>query len=423
MSKTMAPQAQLKELEGMIDDALIAADDALHKVRKDVLPIKYLSPTNTETAKQAFLERGDSPEFTYRDLEYDPVETEESLMSLEIPSGELGSLLEEKRHELLLQNQLVAHRGDEERVREIAVELYGTPSSELVGHALQLLDTLDVEEEVLTKTPEEMRKGLEEAAREYGLDLLVDHLETIRNQLSAEDYALVEDYTKNRNRRDFYIFEKKVKEEGRDDIADVLESYWVVGRANKSRISTSAARRTLLVPSKNRMFSEQDLEQLAVHEVGVHALRGENGYRQPLKIFATGLANYLFTEEGLTTFLEEATGNSSSQVMRRYAGRVIAVDSMLSGDDFSTTYDRLQSHDFTDEQAWDITVGAHRGGGFAKDHVYLQGFLEVSDFVEQGGDLKKLYVGKVGIENLPLVEELLEKGVLKEPHYVPPFLE
>lgn len=419
----MTPQSQLNELEGKIDDALIDADDALHKIKRDIQPFKYLSPTNSGTAKQAFLERGESPEFTYRDLEYNPVEAEERLMSIEIPSGELGSLLEEKRRELLLENQLIAHRGDEELVRKIAAELYGTPSSELVEAAVKLLDSIDLEDDSQTKRPEEMRKRLEEAAREYGLDLLVDHIEEIHGQLSTEDYALVEDYVKNRNRRDFYAFERKVREEGRDDLAEVLASYWVVGRANKSRISTSAARRTIAVPSKNRRFSKQDLERLAVHEVGVHALRGENGYRQPLKVFATGLAGYLPTEEGLTTFLEEATGNSSGQVMRKYAGRVIAVDSMLSGDDFRTTYEQLQSSGFTDEQAWDIAVGAHRGGGFAKDHVYLQGFLEVSDFAEQGGDLKKLYIGKVGTEHLPLVEELLEEGVLKEPQYLPHFLE
>jgi len=128
------------------------------------------------------------------------------------------------------------------------------------------------------------------------------------------------------------------------------------------------------------------------------------------------------TEEGLTSYFEELTGNTSDEMMRDYAGRVIAVDSVCQDLTFKKTFERLKDHSFTDDQAWNLAVRAHRGGGYIKDHVYLEGLTIVKDFAAKGGDFKTLYVGKVGIDHLPLVEKLLEEGVLQEAKYLPKFI-
>ena len=71
------------------------------------------------------------------------------------------------------------------------------------------------------------------------------------------------------------------------------------------------------------------------------------------------------------------------------------------------------------ERAFGVTVRAHRGGGYAKDHVYLTGFLAVRKYVAEGGDLRLLFVGKCSLNDVPLVRELLAAGKLKEPQYYP----
>ena len=56
--------------------------------------------------------------------------------------------------------------------------------------------------------------------------------------------------------------------------------------------------------------------------------------------------------------------------------------------------------------AWGIAVRIKRGlgdpeapGVYAKDTVYLRGRIRVQAFLEAGGDIADLYVGKVGIED------------------------
>ncbi|GAG24501.1 unnamed protein product, partial [marine sediment metagenome] len=165
-----------------------------------------------------------------------------------------------------------------------------------------------------------------------------------------------------------------------------------------------------------------NLRGLAIHEVGVHVLRAANGYRQPLKIFAIGLPTYLSTEEGLSMYFEEITGNTNNEMLRNYAARVVAVDSLLRDLTFRKTFEKLKSYNFSDEQAWNLTLRAFRGGGYIRDHVYLEGYIQVKDFAQKKGDFKALYVGKIGIKDLTLVKDLLKKGILREAKYIPKFI-
>lgn len=150
-------------------------------------------------------------------------------------------------------------------------------------------------------------------------------------------------------------------------------------------------------------------------------MRAENGFNQDLKIFGVGLRDYLSTEEGLTSYFEEKTGLSNLEVMRSYAGRVLAVDCLCSGKSFRETFDFLRTY-FDDENAWKLCVRVFRGGGFTKDYVYLKGYFEVKDFIESGENVRDLYVGKIGLKDLEFVEKLVEEGVLKKAKFLPEFL-
>ncbi len=139
-------------------------------------------------------------------------------------------------------------------------------------------------------------------------------------------------------------------------------------------------------------------------------------------MFALGLPGYLSTEEGLAAYFEELTGNTDEEKMRDYAGRVIAVNSVCKNLSFREAYEKLRGYGFTEGKAWRLAIRAHRGGGYIKDHVYLKGYFQVKKFAEKNGDLKSLYVGKIGIQHLPLVKNLLKEGILKKPKYLPVFL-
>ena len=64
-----------------------------------------------------------------------------------------------------------------------------------------------------------------------------------------------------------------------------------------------------------------------------------------------------------------------------------------------------------------------RGGGYTKDVVYLRGLAALLDHLGRGGDLEILYVGKVALEFIDLVEELRWRRVLAAPALRPHHLD
>ena len=98
--------------------------------------------------------------------------------------------------------------------------------------------------------------------------------------------------------------------------------------------------------------------------------------------------------------------------MKTYAGRVLANDLSLKNS-FCAVYNSLLEY-FPKNDAWTLTLRAKRGlsdtskpGAFTKDHIYLKGFLNVKKYAERGGDIKKLYIGKIGIEHVPLLKYII----------------
>jgi hypothetical protein len=148
-----------------------------------------------------------------------------------------------------------------------------------------------------------------------------------------------------------------------------------------------------------------------------------NGYRQHYEVFSTdAIPGYLPTEEGLAALHEKKAGCLTNNRLRRFAGRVIAVSMALKGS-FRDVFNELCKF-FPPKEAFEMTVRVKRGlkdtsaaGGFIKDHVYLEGKLALEEFIAKGKDITPLYAGKIGLEQIGMVEE----GILLPPTYLPKF--
>jgi len=57
-------------------------------------------------------------------------------------------------------------------------------------------------------------------------------------------------------------------------------------------------------------------------------------------------------------------------------------------------------------------------GAFTKDLLYFKGKRMIEKFIENGGDLRRLYIGKI---DLPSLEEIEELSFLVSPKFVPTF--
>ena len=154
-------------------------------------------------------------------------------------------------------------------------------------------------------------------------------------------------------------------------------------------------------------FREQDLLSMLYHEIGTHALRRINYEQQPWhkKKKKYKFKNYLKTEEGLAGLhsllpldFQYAFYPALNYVSVAYAQQ----------HSFSETWHFLKKYIDNPERCWERTLRRKRGlkdtsqpGGFTKDMVYLEGMIEVWNYLNKNNfDLTKLYFGKMSWEDV-----------------------
>jgi uncharacterized protein (TIGR02421 family) len=186
-----------------------------------------------------------------------------------------------------------------------------------------------------------------------------------------------------------------------------------------------------LIVSRGKLMINSDLslppsrvEALLAHEVGTHLLTYYNGRMQPFQQLYSGLAGYEELQEGLAVLAEYVVGGLSRGRMRQLAARVVAVRQRIDGASFVETFRWLDRDcGFTQRAAYNIAMRVHRGGGLTKDAVYLRGLAAILRYVQKGGDLTPLFVGKMAVEHIPIIKELQYRKVLTPAPIVPHYLQ
>ncbi|MBF0382795.1 MAG: DUF1704 domain-containing protein [Magnetococcales bacterium] len=162
---------------------------------------------------------------------------------------------------------------------------------------------------------------------------------------------------------------------------------------------------------------------LLQHEIGVHLLTHYNGLGQPFKLLSHGFAGYEELQEGLAVLAEYLVGGLTFDRLRVLSARVVAVHYLTQGAGFTETCTILhQDYGFTRETAFQISMRVHRGGGLTKDLVYLRGLDWVLKYLGNGGDLEPLWIGKIGIRHINIIQELLWRKVITPSPLSPRFL-
>jgi uncharacterized protein (TIGR02421 family) len=356
--------------------AALNADKKLDAIVRNFDFLLSVTPINIADAKSRFIDGGEErePDFLYRPLTVDPDLVKRDLYEIDLSILEdmlLERLLGEKRREIDMQLTMLATRNTS-GFRPASMLLYGTVTARLLEQAISLLSTIK---------PRAAPRPVHDA-----------------NEVAAAAHALVDRYRSIDPR-----FVPRI--EVRDDVFGLLVS--------KDR----------LMIASNTVLSAERLDGLLAHEVSVHLLTYFNGAAQHLKIFSTGLAHYEGIQEGLGVFAEWAVGALTETRLRLLAGRVVAVNAMIDGATFIDIYRLLRrDHGFGKAGAFDITARVLRSGGLAKDAIYLEGFLEVIGRVATGASLDAFWLGKIAPEHVDAVEELLLRGLLHAPVFVPEFL-
>ena len=353
----------------------LAVDRALADIASSFRFLLDVTPLDLVSARDQFFETGRVPDFEYRELADDPALTSARLADIPINDVEdpmVASLLQAKQRELSLMVQMLACRGSEDFL-SLSIEAFGT-----VGP-----DLLDEARDILSRVPPAMPDT--------------------GPWLDANAFARLAQTELDRYRAFAPDIESHV--ELRDGSTGVMVSNGDVLIAPTARVS--AAR----------------VGALLHHEIGTHVVTYVNGAHQPLRTLAAGLAGYEETQEGLAVLAEHLAGELTANRLRQLAARVVAVHDMICGAEFADVHRGLAQAGVPAEQAFTITTRVFRSGGLTKDAVYLRGLRELVSHVAAGHSLDALWLGKMPLSALPLVEELHRRGVLVDPLLTPRYLD
>lgn len=381
---TTAQAAQFK-MKGQekLHAEIYEIDRALAKESQKFDFLLLVTPTNSHDAWLQFKKDKyrKAPVFHYRHIPIDPDVVKRNLYNLRIEDiydPTIAYLFRDKRRELDDMMTMLASRGTSEFMYG-SLMVFGNVDENLYELAKALLTAIDS----ITQTEKQ------KADEEY-LDAKAFA------QLAEEEISFLQQQSP--------TFKTSVRV--RDDIAGVMVNHGVLNISKQYRIT------------KRRALA------LIQHEVGTHIITYFNGKEQPFSFFRLGVPGYEQLQEGLAVLSEYLVGGLTNDRLRILAGRVIAVSHMLLGHSFVETFDMLhEEYGFSTSTAFTMTMRVYRSGGLTKDMAYLQGFRELIQYIQAGKDLNLLTIGKIREDYLPIVKDLIQRGVLRPPRVKPRYLQ
>ena len=201
-------------------------------------------------------------------------------------------------------------------------------------------------------------------------------------------------------------------------------------------VSDASAGGDCIKINRRANFSELDLQVLEVHEGWVHIGTTLNGRAQPWASWlSVGSPRITAIQEGMAVLMETLTFSSFPQRARRISDRVVAVDLAEQGADFCEVYRYFLERGISEHDSYRVTQRVFRGGTltgssvFTKDISYVKGFVENVNFLRSAIHsgvpeiIPMLFVGKVTLDDIPLLYERYLDGVIAAPKHLPPMFQ
>ncbi|MFK7812607.1 MAG: flavohemoglobin expression-modulating QEGLA motif protein [Maribacter sp.] len=367
----MIQSTALNELQQEHAD-LFEIDANLDRLVKKIELLSYVNPLNIEKEKHQFFASKctQDPVFRYPKLKFSPFKLHRLFFSQRLERIEdevIRNMYKEIVYYYSNMVQCIETIGQKKKFHYNSLRVYGSPTEKDVENARFILHFAD---EPLTGDMEKI--------------------------FSTEDAkAYFEDFTK---RYDFPL--------------NIKFSTHIAADAMVSNASQS------LLIKRNTKFSKNQLLTLANHEIGVHLVTTYNAMQQPLKIFSNGFPKNVETQEGLAVFSEYMSGALTLKRLKELAYRVLASDSLIKGYTFSDTFDLIHNqYKLNRNDAFAITLRAHRGGGFTKDRLYLSGLRKIYKRYLKEESMEPLLTGKVSLDYEDSIHQLRKKGLVQKNSY------
>lgn len=332
----------------------------------DIDTFEYIQPQNIGDEKKRFLnslthKKKYNPQFIYKEISIDLKAIEKAFLYIKSRLNKLNHPLVGQYNQLLKEDMMfLEHIKDRScaSFRHWLSGLYGFPSESEVEAAFEILASIDINQS--KKAENTVNPATFKSA-------ILDELQT---------YQI----------RDWDIFFEE----------------------SSAKVSVNPVLKKIKI-KRDTLFHQDDIQRLLIHEIGVHVLRSENGSKQNYLLFSKGFPNYLQTEEGIAIWSERKNGLLRDIVIAKYCCRLIAAH-YCQYTDFYDIFQKISSY-LNDDDCFDVVVRIKRGlddtskpGGFTKDQIYLRGLWEIEKLDLE--TIKKLFVGKIGVQHVKLLEQL-----------------
>lgn len=136
------------------------------------------------------------------------------------------------------------------------------------------------------------------------------------------------------------------------------------------------------------LLSRAEARRIAVHETFGHAVRRAAALRPANLLSSSGFALSDEDEEGRAIWLESEMGHQSRMRRIELARRHLAARACLSGASFVETMDLLAGIGTRSTEGLPIVLRVWRGGGLAREVIYLRGYARASRTLANDPDIE-----------------------------------
>lgn len=308
------------------------------------------------------------------------------------PYSGVGGVMQRMCYEYIRVVEMLEARGTK-RFTEISQELYGSSQDAFHIGAPTLKDLAQLVNSTLANLPKEL------------------HTEADEKVFTSEDAVNILSQSLSQYFAD--------KENIRVELSDGIIADAAAG-ADRIKIHT------------NLKFSAREIRTFEIHEGWVHLGTTLNGMAQPICTFLSkGPPSSTVTQEGLAIITEMFTFSSYPGRVKRLTNRINAVSMVEEGASFFDVYNFYLESGMDPEDSYQSAMRVFRGstpdgGPFTKDLSYSKGFILIYNFMRlavQRGLVQRiplLFVGKTTLEDLHILGDLQDEGIITPAKYIPP---
>jgi len=366
------PKNSSQLLDKKTDPAINLVDKTLYKILKNFELLAYVNPINSNVQKKRFIKNKytESPQFRYAPIKTNPFQLKQQLSSLrvqDISDVSIRLMYESVINSYFDKIDLLSSLGTTKFLFN-SLRYFGRPSQKDLDNANYIL-----------------------------------HLPAIPSEPKKVPFLSQEEVIKS--------------------FADALDNYGInckIELSNRvlSQVMVLNSKKTILI-NPNAKFTKKEVNALIEHEIGVHMVTTQNSIDQKLKLFNLGLPVNTQTQEGLAILSEYLSGNITLKRLKKLAFRVVVVDMMCNGANFSECFNYLVgTQNVPTDDAFTIVTRVFRGGGFTKDYLYLSGFEKILKMWKNDIDLSPLLVGKTSIEFYDTISEMIQREMIVKPKFI-----